>query len=109
MTKFFYLLIIAFVSVSCATRHESMKGSVALKIDETKGIACLALDSVKVGDSIAFYKTECIKESAKEGISNCSMLKIGNGEITKLVNDHYSEFKVTNDVKFEEGSLIELK
>lgn len=109
MTKIFCLLIIAFVSVSCATRHESMKGSVALKIDETKGIACLASDSVKVGDGIAFYKTECKKQNPKEGISDCSMVKIGNGKITKLVNNHYSEFEASGDVKFEEGSLVESK
>lgn len=109
MTKFFFLLILAFVSVSCATKHQSMKGSVALKINETKGIACLSPDSVKVGDDVSFYKTVCKTRVPREGVSDCSMVKIGKGKITKLVNDHYSEFEVTNDVNFEEGSLIESK
>lgn len=86
-----------------------MKGSVAVKIDETKGIACLASDSVKVGEDITFYKTVCTRQGPKDGASDCSMVKIGNGKITKLVNDHYSEFETSGDVKFEEGSLVESK
>ena len=102
-------MIISLISVSCATRHESMKGSVALKIDETKGIACLTPGSVSVGDAVTFYKTECTRKGPKEGASDCSMVKIGNGKITKLVNDHYSEFETSGEVKFEEGSLVESK
>lgn len=109
MTKFFSLMVIVLVSVSCASKHESMKGSVALKIDESKGIACLAPDSVSVGDGITFYKTVCTRQGPKEGASDCSMVKIGNGKITKLINDHYSEFETSSDVKFEEGSLVESK
>jgi hypothetical protein len=109
LIKLFSLLALLFVSVSCATKHESMRGSVALKIDESKGVACLASDSVRVGDGIAFYKTECKRQNPREGVSDCSMIKLGNGKITKLVNDHYSEFETTSDVKFEEGSLVESK
>lgn len=102
-----YLMVVILTS-ACATRHESMSGSVALKISETSGVACLPSDSIQVGKEINFYKTVCERKGGDQrGVTKCSKELIGNGKITKLVNDHYSEFVTNGDVKFEEGSLVE--
>ena len=58
---------------------------------------------------LIFFKTVCTRKGPREGAADCSMVKIGNGKITKLINNHYSEFEVSSDVKFEEGSLVESK
>lgn len=102
-----YSLLVVLTS-ACATRHESMSGSVALKINENSGVACLPSGTAQVGKEITLYNTICERKGGDErGFTKCSKELIGNGKITKLVNDHYSEFTTNSGVKFEEGSLVE--
>lgn len=92
--------------VSCASKHSMMRGSVAMKIDESKGIACLESDEVKVGDVLNLYNNECEGAKGKDGAASCKMVPAGKVEVTRLVNDHYSEFVTKDTVRFEEGSII---
>lgn len=107
MSKTLLLMLIAAFFVSCATnKHTFMRGSVAMKMDETKGIACLESHTVKVGDKLDLYNNDCTSTKGKEGSASCQLVKAGEAKITRLVNDHYSEFETTTPVQFSEGSIL---
>lgn len=112
MTKFCRLFIFLFpiLLVGCATnRHEGMKGSVAMKVNDTKGIACLFGETPKVGNKLELFENDCSGTKGKEGSVSCKMVKSGEASISKIVNDHYAEFETSNSVKFEEGYIIQLQ
>lgn len=104
----FVLLILSLFG--CATnRHEGMKGSVAMKVSDKKGIACLFGDAPKVGDRLELFQNDCSGTKGKEGSVSCKMVKSGEATVTKLVNDHYVEFETQQNVPFEEGYVISLQ
>jgi hypothetical protein len=107
--KFFTLLIIANV-VGCAS-HSIMRGSVAMKISDTEAHVCLGDKEVKVGDKINAFKNSCSSETSRNSrtgkVVPCQKVKIGTGEVTSLINDHYSIVKFDNIVDFNEGTIIE--
>lgn len=102
------LLTLSLILVSCASKHDRMAGSVAMKLDDERGVACLASGSAKVGDTIQLYTNDCTRPMGKEGSPSCKMVKGGEAKVTKLLNDHYAEFQVTDKTAFTEGSTIHL-
>lgn len=97
--------------VGCSTnRHERMKGSVAMKINESKGVACLFGEKPRVGDKLTLFQNLCSDTpKGKDGAGvNCKMVESGEASITKMMNDHYAEFETKQNVPFEEGYIIKL-
>lgn len=101
--------ILFFGLIGCATnKHASMRGTVALKAGNSKAFICLGEDSVKVGDEIIFYENKCTNYGAGEyNDVRCSMKKLGEGNVSKLLNNHYSEVTTEGDFEFKEGTLVE--
>ncbi len=106
MLKHFLLLLSILSYSSCASRHERMRGSVALKINETSGVVCLEPNKARIGEKLNIYNNHCTK--LVKG-TNCELVIAGEAEITKILNDHYSEFKTISNTRFEEGSIIKPK
>lgn len=101
----------SFFAVGCSTnRHESMKGSVAMKINDSKGVACLFGEKPRVGDKLTLFQNACSDiPKGKEGAGvNCKMIESGEASITRMMNDHYAEFETKQNVPFEEGYIIKL-
>lgn len=100
---FSFLLLIT----SCASnRHDLMRGTVALKIDETHGIACLEPKKAKVGTKMRFMNNDCSRPRLPDSRAACSLVESGEIEITKILNEHYAEFKMVSGKSFNEGSII---
>lgn len=99
---FKYICLFLFI-LSCASRHERMRGSVALKISDTKGIVCLEPNKARVGEKLSIFNNHCTQLT--KGTS-CELVKEGEAEITKILNNHYSEFKTLSIIPFEEGSIM---
>ena len=51
------------------------------------------------------YRNKCT--GGREGESGCEMVKLGSGEVTKLLNSHYSEVQTDGSFKMEEGTLVQ--
>ena len=106
------LILILGTMYSCASRHTMMQGTVAMKIDNSSGIACMEANQMKVGNTLYLYNNDCSGKEASpregKGIS-CKLVKVGQVEVTRLVNDHYSEFKTLTNTSFSEGSVIKDK
>ena len=105
------MILASFLLVSCASKHNIMKGSVALKVSDTKGIACLYGEDPQVGDKLVLYANKCEEVARGSTISgmSCKMVKSGEASINRLVNDHYAEFETTSPVSFKEGYTVEIK
>ena len=101
-----FVLVLSGVGlVGCA--HTAMRGSVAMKGDNQEAHVCLGDNEVKVGDRVSLYKNQCNGRGGKAGDIVCQKIPLGGGEVTRLLNRHYSVVKVDPGVLFEEGTVVE--
>lgn len=107
MKRLIYILIIL-TFFACASRHEAMRGTVAMKINDREAHVCLGKGEVKKGDRVTVFLNECDKGARpdKRG-TPCVLKKAGEGRVIEILNDHYSVVKFNRDVQFEEGTLVE--
>lgn len=104
------LALTALASLTGCATHSTMRGSVAMKISDTEAHVCLGNNEVKVGDKVHVYKNNCTKKFTSETSiyqTSCTKELVGHGEVTSLVNEHYSVVKFEDGVKFDEGTIIE--
>lgn len=101
---------------ACAStdgQHSNMRGSVATKINDNTGIACLGNNEVKEGDTLAIFKNECTTPTRASleggGTPVCKKVSVGAATVSKLLNEHYSEFKLDSSTHFEEGYVLEAR
>lgn len=121
------LLISLFILSGCA--HSFMRGTVAMKIDAETAHVCLGNNDVAVGDKVNFLKNECTKEVVfgdanvsgggrtgdRQGESSsnnrvetqCELKKVGEGTVTRLLNNHYSEVKTDSKFRFTETTVVQ--
>lgn len=106
--KTILILCMGLIITSCAS-HRFMRGTVAMKTDDNTAHICLGNNDVKVGDKVRFYNNVCKAVGGKEAdaYSDCEMKEIGTGNVTKLLNSHYSEVKTNGNFKFKEGTLVQ--
>ena len=64
---------------------------------------------VKPGDRVSLYRSDCTEKNAAKGNvrSSCKKVKIGNGEITQNIDEHFSTMKVDGKVPFSAGTIVE--
>ena len=98
------IALISLTLAGCA--HGVMRGSVAMKTSKNEAHVCLGKGDVKVGDSVRLYTNRC-SAAAREGADVCEMKFLGNGKVTKILNEHYSVVAFDEGVKFEEGTFVE--
>lgn len=63
---------------------------------------------MKVGQKLLLMNTDCTKEVFPDVRGACNLVKIGELEVTKLVNSHYVEFRKISGSDFKEGSILKL-
>lgn len=98
----------AMVLMGCA--HGLMRGSVAMKVSDSEAHVCLGDQDVKVGEKVVAYKNQCTKGVGRGDASGfCKKLKLGEGTVSKLLNEHYSLVQFETGVAFDEGTIVEVK
>jgi hypothetical protein len=84
---------------------------VALKHSSEEADVCLGKNEVKAGDKVNLFKNECkyLGGTKKYGgeTPSCMKVKIGEGEVTRVLDDHYSTIRVSSSVSFNEGTIVE--
>lgn len=89
------------------------RGSVALKHNAQEADVCLGKGEVKTGDKVSLYKSECKprtsvgRDGGGGGGQSCSKVKVGEGEIAQVLDEHYSTMRVKSGVPFDEGTIVE--
>ena len=91
----------------CAT-HSLMRGSVVMKESDTSAHVCLGQNEVKVGDRLQLYKNVCTgRIGGKLDNRICKRVDGGFGEVTKILNEHYSVVSFPAGTSFGEGDTLE--
>ncbi len=102
MRKVLISLSLIFLA-SCA--HQSMKGTVVMKVDKKTGYVCHMGQNVELGDKVTAYKSTC--RGIRADVT-CEHKTVDTGTISKLINSHYSEVTFDSENKFSEGSFINI-
>ena len=88
--------------------HSMMRGTVAMKASENELHVCMGDQEVKAGDHVAFFLNECRGAGGKEGSGRtCKKVRLGEGEVIRPLNEHYSLVRPNPGVKVEEGTVVE--
>jgi hypothetical protein len=91
--------------------HDVMRGSVAMKINDQEGHVSLGRSEVEVGDRVALYDNECSSSSHTTYSSvyepPCKKVKLGEGQITQVLNENYSVLKADAGTILKEGTIAE--
>lgn len=96
----------AFTLLGCA--HGTMRGTVAMKVSDQEAHVCLGDNAVKAGDKVALFRNDCVGRGQREGSAgSCRLVKIGEGQVERTLNEHYSVVRVGPGVTFGEGTLVE--
>lgn len=103
--------VLGLVTIGMACSHSPhTRGSVALKENNQEAHVCLGDKEVKAGDRVALFKNQCTgTSSGKSGNDGpvCKKVKLGEGVVTKTLNEHYSNIRVDSGVSFDEGTIVE--
>ena len=104
--KLVMLAGICFV-IGCA--HGTVRGTVAMKISDQEAHVCMGENEVKAEDKVVLYKNVCKTRANKQDpvFMRCEKVRIGDGLVTKTLNEHYSVIRVNAGVPFEEGTIVE--
>lgn len=104
-----YLIIFLALSACASRQHQSMHGSVAMKIDDQRGVGCFEPGTVKKGDKLKFLNNNCSRSLFPDVKGSCELEKAGEIRISKILNPHYAEFIKLSGPDFYEGSIIQIK
>ena len=80
-----------------------------MKASEDEAHVCLGNNEVKTGDKVNLFKNICTSKgrAADGGGAGCEKRFLGEGEVSQILNQHYSVVKVAKGVPFEEGTIVE--
>jgi hypothetical protein len=102
------LLAVLAIGTLAGCAHGNMRGSVAMKASEDEAHVCLGDNEVKPGDKVALFSSVCAARGrAQESGPACEKKYLGDGQVTRILNQHYSVIKVAQGVKFDEGTIVE--
>ena len=110
MNKSYILgILTAIFLTACASTND--RGTVAMKLKDGTAHVCLGNNDVKVGDSVMFYNNVCtgIITGGREGSYNrtCDLEEVGKGNVTRLLNKHYSVISTDQSFDITEGMLVQ--
>jgi hypothetical protein len=104
--KLTILMVLTALSLGgCA--HGVMRGSVAMKTSDREAHICMGNDEVKVGDKVAAYRNNCPAKGRSGDGGICTKVRMGEGTVTKALNEHYSVVTFEPGVSFDEGTFVE--
>lgn len=107
MYKFLIIGLAALAFSGCAT-HSVMRGTVAMKVSDNEAHVCMNKEEIKTGDHLVLYKNVCeARDRGDRATTVCKKVEAGHGEITQILNDHYSAVKFPSGTKFSEGDVVE--
>lgn len=122
--RLYSILVLLLSLTSCS---HTMRGTVAMKVNDEQAHIGLGSTEVKEGDHVRLFKNECTRETGPwagrwagqthgTGLSNdssyargpaCRKVDMGSATVTRVLNEQYSIVQVDPGVRFEEGMIVE--
>lgn len=106
--KIFTVPAVATLVMLAGCAHSMMRGSVAMKLSDTEAHVCMGDGEVKPGDKVLLFTNKCINRVGGAG-GSCTKKQVGEGEIERVLNEHYSVMRVPAGTDFGEGTIVEKK
>lgn len=104
------LVASALMMTLAACGHATMRGSVVMKVSDTDANVCLGKGEVHQGSSVKLYRNICSSSPAELAAGPAGICKrepTGEGEVTRVINDHYSVVRFPSGTSFHEGDTVE--
>ena len=101
----------ALVALGCAHGVHT-RGSIVTKSGDKEAQVCIGSEEVKPGDKVALFDNRCKDVShnkAEFSDPHCEKVKIGEGEVVRTLNEHYSVIKVASGTPLKVGTVVEKK
>lgn len=106
MSGFRLLLATALIAATaCASGHEAMHGTVAMKVSDTEAHVCLLADEAPVGAQVQLSRTTCWSQNGKA--YRCHKQAIAVGTVEARMSDHYARVTFPKGTDYKEGDLVE--
>ncbi len=86
------------------------RGSIAIKHNEHEADVCLGNQEVKPGDRVTLFRNDCKPNKGgrgENGTFRCTKVKLGEGEVLHVLDEHYSTIRINEGVSFSEGVIVE--
>jgi len=101
-------LILSGVLFVAGCGHAAMRGSVVMKVSETQAHVCMGDKEVAVGDQVQLVRNDCAATGGKVSVSErCKRVVVGQGQVTQVLNEHYSIVDFPSGMQFKEGDSVE--
>lgn len=101
------LSILALAVASGCAHSSHVRGSVALKHSAQEADVCIGSNEIKEGDKVALFKNKCTGANAKGIQRTCEKIKLGEGTVLRVIDEHYSTITIAPGVSFDEGTVVE--
>lgn len=96
------------LSLASGCAHSShIRGSVALKHSAQEADVCIGSNEIKEGDKVVLFRNKCTGSAAKGIQRTCEKVKLGEGTVSHVIDEHYSTIKIEPGVSFDEGTVVE--
>jgi hypothetical protein len=104
------LLVATLLAAGCG--HTAIRGSVVMKVGDTRAHVCLGYKEVAVGDQVELVRNDCPVDAGPNFIEDplrdyCRRVVAGEGQIIKVLNEHFSVVEFAKGVQFKAGDTIE--
>ena len=102
-------VIFAVALAGCATTnsHDTMRGSVVMKINASDAHVCLGQGEVAAGDQVTLFHNVCTTGDKVTPLERCHREAVGKGQVVEVLNSHYSVVRFPAGTTFQEGDTVE--
>ena len=103
--------------IGCSVSHQTMRGSVVMKIDQEAHICIGSDDGIKVGDVVTIYRAKALPLT-KEAIvpdqkgryiarTRYEKVKAGRAKVTAILSEHYAAIEMIEG-QLEMSDIVEV-
>ena len=106
------VVVVSFSACAASAPRVPNRAAVVIKLNESEGHICMGIGEVSPGDRVTLYKNQCTRPTgSKQNVATvmCKKMLLGEGEVVRALNEHYSVLRVDPGVEFEEGTMVEKK
>lgn len=105
------------VLIGCSISHETMRGSVVMKLEKEAHVCIGSEDGISVGDELTVYRTKQVPVTREPVVpdqrgknyprTKYEKVKVGRARVTAILNEHYAAIEVTEG-ELEMSDIVEV-
>lgn len=101
-------IVTLMVGALAGCAHSHTRGSIAVKHGSQEADVCIGGKEISPGDRVTLFKNKCTGGGGEKGVKpSCQKIKLGEGQVVSVIDEHYSTIKVDSGVSFDAGTIVE--